>query len=120
MTSANIAISGQRRIVSSTPANTSEATLFTANDDTTSVVQIWATNLTAAAANATIKWGDGSTDYALVSVFSVPARGYLVEDVLIPMRDGYTIKITSGTGSALTFTAVVVEAGGSFGSPLSR
>ena len=118
--SAFVNVGGQRRVIGLTPANTSEATLFTSNDDATAVVGVWVANLTGTAANATIKWGDGSTDYAIISVFPVPARGYLVENVFIPLRDGYTIKVTSGTNSALTFTAVVMEAGGAFGNPLSR
>jgi hypothetical protein len=62
-----------------------------------------------------VKWGDGTTDYALISVFSMPERGYLRESVLVPMRENYTVKITSGTASALTFTIVVTEFGGAFG-----
>jgi hypothetical protein len=113
---AYVPITGTRRIVSSTPANTNEATLYTSPaGPNNAVVQIWITNLTGSAANATVKWGDGSTDYSLIDTKSIAARDYHKVDCLIPMREAYTVKITSGTGSALTFTIIVIEFGGAFG-----
>lgn len=111
-----VPVTGTRRIVSSTPSDTNEATLYTApSGPNNALVQIWITNLTASAANATVKWGDGSTDYSLIDTKSMAARDYHKVDCLIPMRQGYAVKITSGTGSALTFTIVVTEFGGAFG-----
>lgn len=106
---------GQRRAVSSTPANTSEATLFTASGNNVTFAWLHIANTTASAANATVKWGDGSTDYSIIDTYSVPGRGFVTEELMIPLRDGYTIKITSGTADALTFTVVVAEGASAFG-----
>ena len=84
------------------------------------LVEILITNLTGSAANATVKWGDGSTDYSLIDTKSIAARDYHWVACLIPMRESYTIKITSGTNSALTFTVVVIEFGGAFGGNSAR
>ena len=115
MTAASMEVSGPRRIISSTPANTNEATLLTAGEERPVIIQVMVTNLTGTAANATVKWGDGSTDYSIIDTYSVPARGFVVENFVIPLRETYTIKITSGTGSALTFSVVVVETAFQFG-----
>ena len=113
---ASVNVSGTRRIISSTPANTAEATLYTApSGPNNAVVEIWITNLTGSAANATVKWGDGSTDYSLIDTKAIALRDYHKVECLIPMRESYTVKITSGTNSALTFTIVVIEFGGAFG-----
>ena len=77
MTAASHTVDGTRRIISSTPANTSEATLYTAAKENPVVVQLIITNLTASAANATVKWGDGSTDYDLLDRI---LKGYVEED----------------------------------------
>lgn len=100
-------IPGDRKIVSATPSGTSQVTLHTADGTTPKVILLKIANLTASAANATVKWGDGTTDYSIIDTYSIPGRGYLIEDVLIPLSQGYTIKITSGTASALTFTIVM-------------
>lgn len=115
MTAAQVPVPGARRQVSSTPADTNEATLLTAGKENPTVVEIWITNLTGTAANATVKWGDGSSDYSLIDTKAIAARDYLQAPCLIPLRDGYTIKITSGTGNALTFTIVIVEFPGRLG-----
>lgn len=113
---ASVNVSGTRRIISSTPANTNEATLYTApSGPNNALVEIWITNLTGSNANATVKWGDGSTDYSLIDTKAITARDYHKVECLIPMRESYTVKITSGTNSALTFTIVVIEFGGAFG-----
>lgn len=116
MTSAHVNVIGHPGIRSATPSDTNEATLFTANDDSSYVVAVWLTNLTGSNANATVKWGDGSTDYSLIDTYAVTARMFERIPCLIPLRNGYTIKVTSSTGSALTFTAIVVEGGTAFGS----
>ena len=106
---------GSRRPISLTPANTNEATLMTAGKERPTVVEIWITNLTGSAANATVKWGNGSADYSLIDTMSIAARTYHKVDVLIPLREAYTIKVTSGTGNALTFTIIIVEYGSKLG-----
>ena len=112
---AQVNVTGTRRPIGLTPSDTNEATIFTAGEAVTTLVQFWVANLTATAATTTIKWGDGSTDYPLISVFSVPARGYLREDCMIPLRPGYTVKVTSGTSSALTYSVIITEAAGGLG-----
>ena len=111
---ASVDVSGTRRIISATPGDTNEATLYTAVKGPVAVVDIWITNLTGSAANATVQYGTG-TDYSLIDTKSIAARDYLKVECLIPLREGHTIKITSGTGNALTFTVVVIEFGGAFG-----
>ena len=107
----NINLAGQFRIDGLAPADTNEATIFTAGEERPTVVELWAANKTASAVDCTIKWGDGSTDYPIVDTFSVPARGYLREACFIPLRNGYTIKVTAGTANGLTFTVVSVSGG---------
>ena len=106
-----VGLSGSRRPVSATPADTNEATLLTGTAAREAVVQIWVTNLTGSAANATVKWGDGSTDYSLIDTHAVAPRDYIKEDITLQLQSGWTIKITSGTNSALTFTVMIVETG---------
>lgn len=117
MTAANVPIPGTRRIVSATPSDASEATLLTAASEKPTVVQVLVTNLTNAAANATVKWRDSSasTDYSLIDTYPVQPRGYLLENLIVPLESGDLIKITSGTGSALTFHIVIVEFVGTLG-----
>ena len=115
MTASNVVVPGPRRLVGLTPADTNEATMLTAGADGTVVVELWITNLTGTAANATVKWGDGSTDFAVIDTYSVAARMFLHEPVLLPLRKDWTIKVTSGTNSALAFTIVVVEYPGGLG-----
>lgn len=109
MSAASHDIPGVAAAYASTPANTNEATLFTAGKRGGVLVQMYIANVTGSAANATVKWGDGSTDHAVVSVKSIAGNDYLHLDMNIPLREGQTVKITSGTNSALTFTAVVIE-----------
>ena len=97
--------------VSSTPANTNEATLYTAGNDNPCLIGLWITNITSTAAKATLKIDDG-TAYSLIHEFEIPGNGYLIEpEIYIPMDSGDTIKITSGTASALTFTVIIYEGG---------
>lgn len=108
MSAAHVPLSGPRRIIGLTPANTNEATMLTAGKENPIVTEIYITNITGVTANATVKWGDG-TDYAILSAHAVANSVHL--DVCIPLRATHTIKVTSGTGSALTFSLVVVEVG---------
>lgn len=113
--SSSVPIRGQYQIIGLTPANTNEATMFTAGSEFPVLTNIHVANVTASIADATIKWNDGSTSYSLIDTFGVPGRGYLVEDLFIPLRSSYTIKVTSGTANALTFTLVVVSSQSPFG-----
>lgn len=120
--SALVSVGGQRSIYGLTPADTNEATMLTAGKDSPVVVGIRIVNLTGSAANATVKWGNGATDFAICDTKSVAARDYL--DVLsddglpfLPLREGYTIKVTSGTGGALAFTLITVSTGSTLYGP---
>ena len=102
-------LGGRSRPISSTPADTNEATLFTAGPGN-SVHGLYITNMTGTDANATVKWGDGSTDYAVINTETIHANAGLFEpEFYIPLRENYTIKITSDTADALTFTIIVLE-----------
>lgn len=112
-----INLPGVKRIVSNTPSDTSETTMLTAGEERPVVAEIWITNLTASNADATLKWGDGSTDFSLIDTEQVDGRSRIGPiECTIPLRKDYTIKITSGTGGALTFSIVVVETVGILGS----
>lgn len=115
MTAANVNIPGQRVIIPSKPSNTDPATVYTAGKESPVVVQIFVCNNTGSAANATVKWGDGSTDYDVLNTHSVAAYSTEIFDVIIPLRESYTLKVTSGTGNALTFNFVIVATGSTLG-----
>lgn len=107
---------GQRRPIGLRPANTAEATMFTAGKERPSVVGIIVANETGGAVAATLKWGDGSTDYRVLAAKSIGANDvYVLDGIFIPLKEGYTIKVTSGSGNALTFTLIIAEGGSSFG-----
>ncbi|MDP3971976.1 MAG: hypothetical protein Q8P61_03585 [Candidatus Nanopelagicales bacterium] len=115
MSVAQVVVGGTRRLVGLKPANTNEATMFTAGSERPVVVQIVVANNTGSAAAATIKWGDGSTDYDVISGKSIGANDSWIQDIFLPLFDAYTIKVTSGTGNALTFTLAIVEYSGALG-----
>ena len=114
---ANVTIPGPRAIVGSKPTDTNEATVYTAGKEFPVLVQLLICNGTGSAATATAKWGDGTTDYDMLNAYSVAAHSYVLLDVLIPLRENYTLKVTSGTGSALTYTFVIVSTGSTLGRP---
>lgn len=113
-------LAGKARPIASAPADTNEATLFTAAKGN-ALIGLWVANGTGSPANATVKWGDGSTDYPLIDTFAVPAYGYLIEpEIYIPLGSSYTVKITSGTANALTFTIVILEGQSAVGHSLHQ
>lgn len=112
---ATVNVAGPRRVVGLKPGNTSEATMLTAGPERPMVVGVIIANNTASPAAATVKWGDGATDYDIISAKSIAANDSWFGEVMIPMLEGWTIKVTSGTGSALTFTLVLIETGGNLG-----
>lgn len=110
MSAAAHTIDGPGRMVGLKPANTSEADILTAGDERPVVVGIVIANNTGSAATATLRWNDGTTSYDILAAKSVAANDTLfVDQIFLPLRSGYKIKVTSGTGNALTFTLVVVE-----------
>jgi hypothetical protein len=115
VSSAHVPVTGTRRLIGLTPANTNEATMLTGGPERSVVVAVYIANLTAGAVNATVKWGDGTTDFAIIDTFSIAARGYLHLDVFLPIVDGGTVKVTSGTNSGLAFSLVLIEFGGALG-----
>lgn len=120
MSAATVVISGQRRLIGLKPADTNEATMLTAAKEFSVIVGVIVANNTGSAAVATVKWGDGSTDYDVISGKSVAANDSIYPDVFLPLREGYTIKVTSGTGNALTFTLVIVATGSTLPNVPSR
>lgn len=117
MTAANVNVQGTRRLIGLAPAGTSEVTMFEAADEKPVVVAIHIANLTSSAADATVKWGNGATDYALIATHSIAARAYINLPVFLPLPKGGAIKVKSGTGDALAFTLAVLESSGAFSAP---
>ena len=107
----SIDLRGQFRILGSAPTDTNEATIFTAGKGFPVANELWITNKTGSAVNVTFKWGDGSTDYPLIDTYSLAARDHIHEEIFVPMREGYTLKITSGTANGATFSVAIVEGG---------
>ncbi len=103
---------GKRRLVSLKPANSSEATMFTAVGNVT-VLAIAISNNTGGGIAATVRWRDASasTDYDIISVKDVAANDTLfINEMPLVLKDADLIKVTSATGNALTFTLLIVEA----------
>lgn len=112
MSDAAVPVGGQRTPKGLKPSDTNEATMYTAGKEFPVIVGMAVANNTGSAANATIRWGDGSTDYDIIATKSVAAHDTLfLPDIFLPLREGYTIKVTSGTGNALTFTLIIVSTG---------
>lgn len=108
-------VAGIRRTVSAVPADTNEATLFTAGNRGATVVWLCIANGENAANLATVKWNNGSTSYVLYNEKSVAADDSLMTDVHIELPAGGSIKITSGDADELTFTITVIESIGGVG-----
>ena len=104
-----------------TPSGTSAVVLLpnaAASGKVFKINQIVAANTTASAANATVSvytngavaQGSapaGGTAYPVVSAISVPANASLIcvdKTTAIYLQEGTSISVTSGTGSALTFS----------------
>tara|TARA_R110000822_G_scaffold50138_7_gene131223 strand:- start:5504 stop:5926 length:423 start_codon:yes stop_codon:yes gene_type:complete len=107
---------GFARPIGLAPTDTAEATLLTAGPENPVLVGLMISNITGSAAAATVKWGDGTTDYSIVTAKSIAANDTFFQDLFVPLVDGGAIKVTSGAGDALVFTAIVVE----YGSELVR
>lgn len=106
-----VSLTGQFRMIGSAPADTNEATIFTAGKGFPVATEVWIANKTASAVNVTFKWGDGSIDYPIIDTYALPARDYLHKELFIPMRESYTLKATSGTANGATFSVAIVEGG---------
>lgn len=116
MTAAHVMIPGIRRSVAATPSVLTEVTLFTAGEKGATLAQVVIANITSTAADATVKWGDGSADYAIYFEKSIPANDSLVAEHFIELPVDGEINITAGTVDALTFTVTVIENIGAIGS----
>lgn len=94
----------------SAPANTSEATLYTVPASTQAVVStIAVANLTGTAANASVNVcvngaASGNSNTFLKTV-SIPATSTVTFTVGLTMGAADLIRVTSGTGNALSFQA---------------
>lgn len=111
----NVSVAGVRRTVSAAPADTNEATLFTAGNKGATVVWLGIANAENAANLATLKWNDGSTSYTLYNEKSIPADDSIFEDIHIELPAGGSIKVTSSDADEITFTITVVESIGALG-----
>jgi hypothetical protein len=94
-------------LAASCPANTSEATLYTAIDN--GAVDCWLTvvNITGSAANVTATKGTGggataNEDY-IVNTYSLAARGRRVY-AIGGLKPADVVKITSGTSNAIALS----------------
>src|SRR3990172_5032816 len=86
--------------------------MLTAGDDRPVIVGLVIANNTGGAVAATVRWGNGTTDYDILAAKSIAANDVYIPDLPpVPLRNGYTVKVTSGSGNALTFTLVVVSEG---------
>jgi len=109
MTAASVAVVGVPRSDGLTPGDTSEATIFAAGDKGAIWVLLHVANLTGTTANATVVWDDGANDHAILDEYSIDAHDYVQVDLIVNLRSGNSIKVTSGTGSALSFTVTTIE-----------
>lgn len=109
---ASVDIHGTKRPVSLRPTDALENTLFTARKELPSIVEIWISNEDSSARDATVKYGNGTTDYMLIPTKSIPAKDFIREDCLIPLREGWTIKVTASVADKVTFTVIIVEHSG--------
>ena len=104
-----------------TPSGTTAVVLLqnaTANNSVYKINQIVAANTTASAVNATVSVytngavaqgsaPSGGAAYPVVSAVSVPANASLIavdKTTAIYLQGGTSISVTSGTGSAITYT----------------
>ena len=89
--------------------------MFTAGERGAAVVGIIISNNTGGAIAATVRWGDGSTDYDIYAALSVAANASEISEAYVELPESGTVKVTSATGNALTFTLTVVEYIGALG-----
>ena len=98
-----------------TPANTA-ATVWTAltpaNNTVNKIDSIIATNVTSSAATVTVSinsaTGGGGTAYRICYQISIPANAALIvvdKTTAFYVQDSQSIVVTSGTGSAIEYTA---------------
>lgn len=92
------------------PSNTSEATLYTVPAATQAVVStISVANLTGSSANASINvcvnGAASSNTNAFLKTVSIPSASTVTFTVGLTLGAADVIRITSGTGNALTFQA---------------
>lgn len=112
MSASSTVYEGNRRPVAYKPADASEHDLFEASEERPVVVDLIICNNNAGAKKATVKWFDGTTDWEILSGYSIPANDTKFFELNLPMRDGEKIKVTSETGNTLTFILTIVETGG--------
>lgn len=107
------AVGSQGRITSLKPADTAEAVLYEAGaHDLPVAVQLIISNNSGGAVNATVRWSDGVTDYDIYATKSIAANDTLVQDFYLPLGRNGSVKVTSSSGGALTFSLVTITTGG--------
>ena len=102
---------GVRRIVASTPSGTSLTALHTC-PATMNLTNLYSVNIAAiSAADVTVVYNDGSTDYSLLSAKTMAADEVILLEWRegLPFRASDVLKIKTTSGSAITFVAVIEE-----------
>lgn len=92
--------------------STGGGTIYTAPSGTGAVAvvrTIHVTNTTASAATITLSLVSSGTTHRLITAFSVPANGILLENVNIVMEGSETLTASQGTSTALTMVISGVE-----------
>lgn len=88
--------------------STNATAVYTAVDDSATVVAILFANETASPVKVDLEFNDGSTDF-LVSVQSIPGdEAGIYENAPLKLRNGDSIKVTAATANAITVTPIIV------------
>lgn len=110
---ASVDVIGPRRNEFNKPSDTNFHAMVNGSDAIPTLVQMLIVNGTGGAVAATIRINDGTTDWD-IWIESIPANSSVEREFLIPLTNGRTLSVKSATGSALTFTAALVEYGSKF------
>jgi len=109
MTAAAFGVVGVPKTYVAKPADTNEATIFTAGQKGALLVGIVLCNNDGSARTATVQWHDGTTDWEIVTALSVAANTTTILEPFISIPAAGLVKITQGTNSGITFHVTVVE-----------
>lgn len=112
MTAAHVGIIGRPKTYVAKPADTNEATIFTAGEAQATLVALLLCNTDSGAQTATVQWSDGTTDWDIYTALSVAANTSVFAEPFIVIPAGGSIKITQGAASKITFHVTVVEDAG--------
>jgi hypothetical protein len=99
---------GQRATKGLKPADTNVAAMYTvvgAVGATVELIHIASTG----AADASVWYNDGATDFLVVPIVTMAADGYITLQLDLALKQGWSIKVQSSVANLLTFTLVVAE-----------